>query len=99
MAARHTRASRGSAARMLPEDPTQRTLALVGLGVVGAGVSLGGVLWLVRSQILEGAPLRVQVDVDSEVKDILRAYQPYVAKLATDGMNQNVRLFPTRKTK
>lgn len=93
-------ARRGSSSRpLLPDRETAETFALLGAGVLGAGIAFGGALYLVRTQILEGAPLRVRVDVDPEVKRIVQDYLPYVKRLAEHGMDQNVRLFPTDKTK
>lgn len=94
--------ARGSSSRMrplLPDKETAETFALLGAGVLGAGIAFGGALYLFRTQILEGAPLRVRVEVDPEVKRIVRDYLPYVKRLSEHGLDQNVRLFPSSKTK
>lgn len=77
-------------------DPaTARRLGMVGLGVIGAAVSMGGLLWIIQRQLGDGRLIRVTLvhEVDPATRDLVAKYQPAVQRISDRGVDVNVRLF------
>lgn len=74
------------------EDRHDRVVA-VGLGMVGASVVLGGLLYLIRRQVVRGDVLRVRMihDIEPGTKAMLESYRPTLERLSQRGLDVNVR--------
>ena len=64
---------------------------VIGIGATAAGFTLAGVLYLLRTQVLEGAPVRVEHDLAPDTKKILRDFEPYLKEISEQGVQ--VKLF------
>lgn len=75
---------------------TESLLPYIGVGVTAAGFTLAGLLYVLRTQILEGAPVRVEHDLSPDAKKLIRDFEPYFKEVSEQGVQ--VRLFG-KKTK
>jgi hypothetical protein len=70
-------------------------LTFVGVGVMGGASVMGGLLWLLRRQIVSGDLVRVRLlhDIEPDTKRMIESYQPMMAELTERGVDVNMRLF------
>jgi len=79
---------------------TRRQMVTVGLGVLGGGVALAGLVYLVQRQVRQGDVLQMRVihDVEPETRAFLEQLRPSFEQAVEQGVDFRVRLFPGRET-
>lgn len=76
-------------------DDQRQTLTMVGVGVVGAASVLGGMLWVIRRQIVSGDVLKVRLvhELEPDTEKLVRSYYPLAEQVSEKGVDVNMRLF------